>query len=68
MYSPEVQEQIRALRAKPQKTLDDYREAVRLLREGRESAAAGAAKKASGKRAPSTPVDVDKLFNDLDTL
>jgi hypothetical protein len=67
MYSPEVQEQIRALRAKPTKTLDDYREAVRLLREGRESAAAGAAKKASGKRS-STPVDVDKLFNDLDAL
>ena len=66
MYSPEVLSQISRLRAKVEaKSFDlaDCREAIKLLREGRE-AASTAARKSKGK----APVNVDALFEDLEKL
>lgn len=69
MYSPEVQQKVADLRAKVKAknyNLEDCKEMVRILREGRIAAQLNAGKRGSKK--VSAPVDVDKLFSDLDKL
>lgn len=69
MYSPETQQKVSDLRSKVAAgnyKLEDCKEMVRILREDRLSAEATGRKK-GGKKA-ATPVDVDKLFSDLDKL
>jgi hypothetical protein len=70
MYSPEIQQQINELRdkvARGEYTRGDCIKAVRILREGRETAVTQTAK-AKAARAKSAPVDIDKLFKDLDSI
>jgi len=68
MYSPETQSKIATYRQKALDgtlTLDECRESIKLLREGRETAQAAA--KASKSRAK-PPVSADALLNELDSL
>lgn len=68
MYSPDESAQIQQWRAKCNNntiTQDELKEALALLRRGREGAhAASAASKA--KKASKAPVDSDKLLGELD--
>ena len=65
--SAEVQNRIAQLRAKVLDntlTLDDMKEAIKLLRAGRVAAQSSAAK----SRTKKPPVDTEALFNELDAL
>lgn len=67
MLSSEAQMQIAALRAKPDLTLDDMRLAVRLLREGRATAATQS-EGARRKVAKAEIKSADELLNELDGI
>lgn len=74
MATPEVLEATNALRQKIASgnyTIDDVRQAVAIMREGRTAAAAASStsrtKKATAK-ASAAPVDTGKLFDDLENL
>lgn len=70
MYDSQTSSQIAILRQRAidkTLTLEELREAVKMLRAGRASATAAA--KASGKsRATKAPVNVDDLFSELDKI
>lgn len=70
MYSPEVQSRLATIRAKASDgsaTVEDYREAIKLIREGRVSALnAQKAKSSAGSgRKTKAPVNTDALFDEL---
>lgn len=73
MYSPEIQSKIATIRQKADAgtaTVEDYREAIRLIREGRVSALnAQKASRATGSgRKPKAPVNTDALFDELEKI
>lgn len=68
MYSPETQSKIAIFRQKAVEgtlTLDECRESIKLLREGRETAQA-AARASKSKSKP--PANAEALLNELDNL
>lgn len=72
MYSPEVQSRLVTIRAKASDgtaTVEDYREAIRLIREGRVSALqAQKASRSSSKKTSKAPVNTDALFDELEKI
>lgn len=69
MLSPEQASRIATIRQRAligQASLDDYREAILILRESRRGAQAAAT--ATKARAKKGPVDVNSLFDELDKI
>jgi hypothetical protein len=71
VQSPELQSKLAQWRQKAIDgtiTLDELKEAVKIMRSDRHAALDAQMKSSSGKRTPKAPVDTAKLFNDLENL
>lgn len=71
MYSPQESARIQQLRAKALRnelTLEEVREGLEMLRQGRVAAADASAKSKTKKAASKAPVDSDQLLGELGSL